>query len=158
MKGLPFVKIAIFIIFLFAFEEIFKVLNIPAAKYIGIIIAIQILVFVLMKQELEKGEFLYSFLLIIAIMVLNILIFATMYREYGIIEAKDSPLIHDGVKTLYFSIVTWTTLGYGDYHPSESIRLHAALEALLGYIYLGIIIGFVSNWLFSKSKNPTLKG
>ena len=41
----------------------------------------------------------------------------------------------------YFSIVTFTTLGYGDMQPRPEMRLYAAFEALLGYLYLGLIVG-----------------
>lgn len=34
--------------------------------------------------------------------------------------------------SLYFSIVTFTTLGYGDYHAIDSMRYIAATEALIG--------------------------
>jgi hypothetical protein len=42
---------------------------------------------------------------------------------------------------LYFSIVTWTTLGYGDFTPPAAIRMIAAIQAMLGYIFLGILVG-----------------
>ena len=40
-------------------------------------------------------------------------------------------------EALYFSTVTFTTLGYGDFQPSTLSRPVAALQALFGYIYLG---------------------
>ena len=43
--------------------------------------------------------------------------------------------------TLYFSIVTFTTLGYGDMQPLPSMRLYAGAEAIMGYIYLGLGVG-----------------
>lgn len=45
---------------------------------------------------------------------------------------------------LYFSIVTWTTLGYGDFTPGPEMRLAAALEALVGYVYFGLIVGLIA--------------
>lgn len=64
--------------------------------------------------------------------------FALIYADLGIIPS-------DGVKPdfmdyLYFSVVTFTTLGYGDFRPSEAARMYAALEALLGYVLLGIFV------------------
>jgi len=44
----------------------------------------------------------------------------------------------------YFSFVTLTTLGYGDFAPAEPIgRTLATVEALIGQIYLVTIIGVV---------------
>jgi hypothetical protein len=45
---------------------------------------------------------------------------------------------------LYYSIVTWTTLGYGDIVPVRELRMFAAIEALYGYIFLGLIVGVLS--------------
>jgi hypothetical protein len=43
--------------------------------------------------------------------------------------------------TLFFSIVTFTTLGYGDFQPTPRMRLIAASEAIIGYLYLGLLVG-----------------
>jgi hypothetical protein len=37
---------------------------------------------------------------------------------------------------MYFSTVTFTTLGYGDFRPCEHARLYAAAEAMLGGFFL----------------------
>lgn len=42
---------------------------------------------------------------------------------------------------LYFSVVTFTTLGYGDFQPLPDLRLLAGLQALVGYMYLGLTVG-----------------
>lgn len=41
---------------------------------------------------------------------------------------------------LYFSAVTFTTLGYGDLQPEGFGRVFAALEAFCGYLFLGVIV------------------
>jgi voltage-gated potassium channel Kch len=44
--------------------------------------------------------------------------------------------------SLYFSVVTWTTLGYGDFRPgTDTVKLFVMTEALLGYVYMGMLIG-----------------
>ena len=45
---------------------------------------------------------------------------------------------------VYFSVVTWTTLGYGDILPRSDFRLFAAIEAIYGYVSLGVLVGLVS--------------
>ena len=55
---------------------------------------------------------------------------------------------------LYFSLVTWTTLGYGDFHPSNGIALLAGLEAILGYIYLEIAVAMIAVHLDGKDSRP----
>lgn len=68
--------------------------------------------------------------------------FAGYYRSWGIIET-DGTVTHDPSTALYFSIVTWTTLGYGDLQPTNDVRSFAATEALLGYVFMAVFIGFL---------------
>ncbi len=77
-----------------------------------------------------------------------IFLFAGIYHGFGLVHASASAVsASDG---LYFSIVTWTTLGYGDFTPPPDIRLIAALEALLGYTFFGIIIGLGTDQLIRR--------
>jgi voltage-gated potassium channel Kch len=57
---------------------------------------------------------------------------------------KQTTADSDFTNYLYFSTVTFTTLGYGDFRPCESARLLAAVESLLG----GFIMPFSSAALF----------
>lgn len=41
----------------------------------------------------------------------------------------------------YFSAVTFSTLGFGDFSPCPNSRLFAALQALIGNLHLGIVVG-----------------
>jgi hypothetical protein len=45
--------------------------------------------------------------------------------------------IEDMEKALYFSVVTFTTLGYGDVVPGEGWRVLAALQAAVGILVFG---------------------
>ncbi len=48
--------------------------------------------------------------------------------------------------SLYFSVVTLTTLGYGDVFPaSYGAQILATIEALLGYVGLGGLLSILSN-------------
>lgn len=76
-----------------------------------------------------------------------IVIFAGIYRGFGL---HDRVVLHaDAIlapqDALYFSIVTWTTLGYGDLQPAERLQLLAGMEAVLGYVFLGLIVGAMAN-------------
>lgn len=72
--------------------------------------------------------------------------FSRIYAIDGILGA-DKKLTHDMADCLYFSVVTWTTLGYGDFQPVPSNRMFAAIEAFTGYIYMAFAIGFVIHFL-----------
>ncbi len=82
---------------------------------------------------------------------LTILSFAGYYMIGG--EAVDANGVHhnDFLTNLYFSIITFTTLGYGDFYPPKRLRLLAGFEALSGYIFMGIFIVLIWRFL-SKPK------
>jgi hypothetical protein len=49
------------------------------------------------------------------------------------------------IQSIYFSIVTITTLGYGDITPqTESARILAALEACMGIVTIGLFLNAVA--------------
>lgn len=74
-----------------------------------------------------------------------IVVFASIHKGAGIIYAgpMDTPgvVALDWATAIYFSTVTFTTLGYGDFQPVATLRLVAAGEALLGYLFLGLLVG-----------------
>jgi hypothetical protein len=49
----------------------------------------------------------------------------------------------DHLTSIYFSIVTWPTLGYGDCYSSENARFWTTIEAMLGYVYMGILVALI---------------
>ena len=53
---------------------------------------------------------------------------------------------------VYFTIVTFTTLGYGDLQPVSDLRLLAAVQALLGYLFLGLSIVMLTGWLTNEGR------
>lgn len=79
-----------------------------------------------------------------------IVLFAGIYHGFGLVHSGPAGPVSlaDG---LYFSIVTWTTLGYGDFTPPADIRLIAAMQALLGYAFFVIIVGLGTDRLISRT-------
>ena len=76
----------------------------------------------------------------------TILIYALIYRHAGVIDSAGQTL-RDTASGLYFSLITWTTLGYGDLRPPESLRLLAGSQAILGYISMGILVALILHWM-----------
>ena len=98
-----------------------------------------------------QSEKLIKFAIIVILGIFNIFLFAGIYFSLGI-EMGVDPITKDVIlstgefwNNLYFSIVTWTTLGYGDFKPTESLRLIAAIQAFLGYIYMALFVGIFLN-------------
>lgn len=81
---------------------------------------------------------------IFGISIITIILFTYLYCY----SAGASPETKDNfLNSLYYSMVTFTTLGYGDIsQESETLRLLSGFEALLGMSFWGILIaGFTSN-------------
>lgn len=80
--------------------------------------------------------------------LIETLIWALVYIFIGAIEHFE--------EALYFSMVTFTTLGYGDVTLSDTYRLLASLEAANGIIIFGwstaIIIATVQRFYFKPNK------
>jgi len=71
-----------------------------------------------------------------------IVLFATIYAA-GL--ARDiRPAVDRSLDALYFSTVTMTTLGYGDYLPATGFaRAIVALQAVIGIFFVALILGRV---------------
>ena len=48
---------------------------------------------------------------------------------------------------LYFSLVTWTSVGYGDLQPHTTLRVVAGIEAMAGYISMAVLLGLFLRWI-----------
>ena len=118
-----------------------------------IIITVQMLAF--MKIEIKKNNQLKAFCIFVFSMLCMIAAFGEIYTKVGFYDANKN-ISHDLVGGIYLSIVTWTTLGYGDFSPTESTRILAGIESLVGYLYLGIFVAFIINHLSINSKARNL--
>lgn len=74
------------------------------------------------------------------IVALTILAFTFVYSKLGIKSSETGEVTRDVVACAYFSVVTFTTLGYGDYYPYGLGRAMAVIEAFTGYLILGLLV------------------
>ena len=83
-----------------------------------------------------------------------LLAFAAVYRKIGIIDSTqpNSPVVHEFWTSLYYSVVTFTTLGYGDFYPQGIGRALAGMQALTGYIVLGLLASVTANVVSPNEK------
>lgn len=73
-------------------------------------------------------------------LLLLIVAFASVYHTLGIIDNRaGGVIVHDFWSSVYYSIITLTTVGYGDFYPHGLGRALAALQGLTGYVILGVI-------------------
>lgn len=94
----------------------------------------------------------FSLLLYVVVIAFTLNTFAHIYS----VLLLETPVENYNAKYfdyLYFSIVTFTTLGFGDFTPSPESRMYAATQAVLGYIYLGILVGKIISVSTSKKSS-----
>jgi hypothetical protein len=72
--------------------------------------------------------------------------YAGSYHFVEWIDEKGQPLQMSIWDNIYFSVVTFTTLGYGDITPKTNLlKILAGSEALLGGFTMGLIVAGFSN-------------
>ena len=65
-------------------------------------------------------------------------------RDTGRNGSGDVEVVHSFTDALYFSVVTFTTLGYGDMQPLPGWRWLAATEAALGACLIAAFVVVLS--------------
>jgi len=76
---------------------------------------------------------------------ITISIYALIYSYFNVIKESDF------YTSLYFSITTFTTLGYGDLIPQKEFRLLASSEALIGIMLTGLFLFTLSRRSISRN-------
>ena len=74
-------------------------------------------------------------------LALLLAVFASVYQKLGILDntGLHTAVSHAYWDSLYYSVVTFTTLGYGDFYPRGVGRVLAGIQALTGYVILGVL-------------------
>jgi hypothetical protein len=130
------------------------------SSYFSILLAwvayLRLLVIIVRDNEATTRQVIRFATLSLSFMIVQILIFAILYKFAGL--KSETELITTDY--IYFSTITWTTVGYGDITPLGKTRLIAATEAISGYIYMGIFIGILGSFMLSsfnkkKGKNDS---
>ena len=111
----------------------------------------------LLKERLANQEYLKGMVGYLSVIMVVIIYFAGIYIDQGLV-IEGTEIKGDVYNSIYFSIVTFTTLGYGDIHPTEGVRLWASLEALIGYMHLGILTAVAFKWVNSTPKKDLSNG
>ncbi|MBN9119266.1 MAG: two pore domain potassium channel family protein [Planctomycetes bacterium] len=73
--------------------------------------------------------------------------FALLFWATDGVRASSGTLANDPTDVLYFSGVTFSTVGYGDLIPAPHMRLAAMAEAVLGAFTIGLFVVVLANRL-----------
>lgn len=83
-----------------------------------------------------------------------ICLFACFYMVFGVIENSDHQAITGLWENVYFSVVTFTTLGYGNFVPANTAaEVIASFEAIIGFAVFAFLIGVVSAIALQEEKH-----
>lgn len=109
---------------------------------VGFFVIISILPLLL---NLSRAFFLIVFALLLAHIAVTIISFALHYRASGLL-GDDGQFLPTFYESLYFSVTTFTTLGYGDLQPLPNYRLTTSIEALSGMVSMAIGASLIWLW------------
>ncbi|MEL6861710.1 MAG: potassium channel family protein [Pseudomonadota bacterium] len=59
---------------------------------------------------------------------------------YALIGIYPTERLHSVYDYFYFSTVTFSTLGYGDFSPEPGARAIASIQAIVGNLHLGVLV------------------
>ena len=109
---------------------------------IGFFIIIQLIPTLL---NLSRSYFKWLVWLILIQILVTIYAFALHHMSAGLIGPSGlvAPTFTDA---LYFSVTTFTTLGYGDLQPIPEMRLATSVEAFAGMISVAIAVAVIWLW------------
>jgi len=90
------------------------------------------------RQQPNASSWILTVVVVSMSAIITVLGFATVLSRAGIHD--DGEYLRKYSESLYFTVVTFATLGYGDIEPTTSARPEAASVAVIGYISLGLIL------------------
>lgn len=99
---------------------------------------------IVMVRERNFG-FVGLMITVFFMMLHYICLFACFYMVFGVVEGNNNQAITGLWDHVYFSVVTFTTLGYGNFVPANTAaEVIAAIEAIVGFSVFAFLIGMVS--------------
>lgn len=101
-----------------------------------------------------NGNYLLEALLAGTNILLLLAAFAGIYAQLGLTDTTGGKetMTHNYWEAAYYSVVTFTTLGYGDLVPHGACRVLAAMEAFVGYVVLALIASTAANFVQAAAK------
>lgn len=103
------------------------------------------------SQLIRTGSNFFAFIFFLVVFAYFVpLLFGSLYIVLHILN-EDSGGCIDGLRDvydpIYYSYTTLTTLGYGDLAPVGVCRLISSAQAILGYIFLGVLAAVANRFI-----------
>ena len=93
--------------------------------------------------------------LILIHIAVTIIAFAFHHKSAGLMEPAGL-LVPSFRDALYFSVTTFTTLGYGDLQPLPEMRLATSIEAFAGMISVALGVAMIFLWCEEDLVSPDM--
>jgi hypothetical protein len=77
-------------------------------------------------------------------LVLAAINYVELMLWFGLIYSLNYQLLHGAGRpatAFYFSVITQLTIGYGDVFPTGWLRIIAALQGLIGALFVIVVLG-----------------
>ena len=108
----------------------------------GFFIMLQLIPFML---SMSRASFVLVASNFFVYVLMAIIAFALHHKSAGLI-GRSGPVEPSFWDALYFSVTTFTTLGYGDLQPIPAMRLATSIEALAGMISMALFVSMIWLW------------
>jgi len=131
----------------------------PYLTYIYLLTLPAILVFIISREASGELRFSTQLSIFLCISLTNQFAFADFYAGGGCVLAPNSELSEITESTddlLYFSFLTFGTLGYGDFTPAGVCRPVAAIQSIFGVMAVAVLISLLSRQS-NKQASPDKK-
>ena len=108
----------------------------------------------IIKQSLEKDWDPTILKIAIPFILLNWAAFFACLYMFGEVKYTDTGAAIEGTwQHFYFSVVTLTTLGYGNIVPSNlTAEIIATIEALIGFMGFAVLAGLIASIAFKRAE------
>ena len=143
------ITLQVFLLFLNIFLLVLQTEVSVTLILIGIIIDFT-MVFLLYMESGKIRIFKFTIMIYLLSTYFMMFYFAVLYSNTGVYvtsvdDAGDTiQSITTGLKScFYFSVITWTSLGYGDTFPSPEAQKWVMLEVFVGYFHMAVFVGFI---------------
>lgn len=125
-----------------------------SAVFIGIVVVVLFSTFFSILYVGLKGRSIFLAVFMLLVSAASIVsLYAEIYIWTGLRDTVSTQCLNipqHFATTVYFSTITWTTVGYGDLVPCGNARLIAASEAILGYLVMALLIAALTDSIQGK--------
>jgi len=109
------------------------------------------------REYLERKGARVRYAIVLVLLFLGIMLLHLLETSMWAIFYYSRALFNDLETSLYFSLTSYTTIGYGDVLLPQKWRLHGAIEGVTGVLFCGSASAFIfavmSGMLQSRLRN-----